>query len=75
MDSCSAEAAATAEGRRDSSGELSMLTGVGIPPAGGNRRHRAESQGSFQSSLRLLHDRVAAGVSLAAAMGEQPVLF
>jgi type II secretory pathway component PulF len=55
--------------------ELSTLLGAGIPLLDAMKTVSQQQRGRFRASLLLLRDRVAAGVGLAEAMGEQPDVF
>lgn len=55
--------------------ELSTLLGAGIPLLDAMTTVSQQQRGRFRASLLLLRDRVAAGVGLAEAMGEQPEIY
>ncbi len=55
--------------------EMATLLGAGIPLIETLDTITRQHEGRFQQSIMLLRDRVAAGGSLAEAMGEQAVLF
>lgn len=55
--------------------ELSTLLGVGVPLMEALETIARQHKGRFHSAVLLLRERVAAGASLAAAMGEQPRIF
>jgi len=55
--------------------ELSTLLGVGMPLLEALETVSRQHRGRFQSSIILLRDRVSAGISLGAAMREQPQVF
>ena len=55
--------------------ELSTLLGVGIPLVEAIDTIQSQYHGRFAAALLTLRDRIAAGASLADAMGEQPDLF
>jgi len=55
--------------------ELSTLLGVGIPILDALDTLARQERGRFKSVVLLLRDRVAAGISLAEAMREQPGVF
>jgi len=55
--------------------ELSTLLGVGVPLLEALETLGRQHRGRFQPVVLLLRDRVAAGGSLAGAMGEQPRVF
>jgi type II secretory pathway component PulF len=55
--------------------ELSTLLGVGMPLLEALETLSRQHKGAFQSAILLVRDRVAAGISLAGAMREQPQVF
>ncbi len=55
--------------------ELSTLLGVGIPMLEAIDTIAKQHHGGFQSVLLIIRDRVAAGLSLAQAMAEHPMIF
>src|SRR5262245_38045271 len=55
--------------------ELATLLSVGIPLTESLDTLCQQHRGSFRKALLLLHERVCAGVSLAEAMAEQPLVF
>ena len=55
--------------------ELATLVGVGIPLTEAIDTVGRQHSGTFRRSMVSLRDRVAAGVGLAEAMGEQPDLY
>lgn len=55
--------------------ELSTLLGAGIPTLEALDSIADQHRGGFRTSLLLLRDRVCAGVALAEAMAEQPLVF
>jgi type II secretory pathway component PulF len=55
--------------------ELSTLLSVGIPLLEALQTLARQHRGRFQAVIMLLRERVAAGSSLAGAMGEQPEIF
>jgi type II secretory pathway component PulF len=55
--------------------ELATLLGVGMPLLEALETLSRQHKGTFQSAILLVRDRVAAGISLAGAMREQPQVF